>query len=241
MQLYPAIDLRRGQVVRLSQGDDARTTVYDTDPVAQAERFADAGAVWLHVVDLDRAFGDGDSSAVVRAITARVGARLRVQTGGGIRSVDAARAALDAGAARVVIGTAAVSEPALVPAAITAFGTDAVAVGIDAKDGYVAVKGWTETSPLTAAALAARVRDAGVRTIVHTDIGRDGMLLGPDVDGSAALAALGLEVIASGGVGTLEHLRAVAARGLAGAIVGRALYERRFTLDEALACVAGAI
>jgi phosphoribosylformimino-5-aminoimidazole carboxamide ribotide isomerase len=240
MQLYPAIDLRRGQVVRLSQGDDARTTVYDADPVAQAERFADAGAAWLHVVDLDRAFGDGDSSAVVRAITARVGARLRVQTGGGIRSVDAARAALAAGASRVVIGTAAVSEPALVPAAIAAFGADAVAVGIDAKDGCVAVKGWTETSPLTAAALAERVREAGVRTIVHTDIGRDGMLVGPDVDGSAALAALGLEVIASGGVGTLDHLRAVAARGLAGAIVGRALYERRFTLEEALACVAGA-
>lgn len=236
MHLYPAIDLRRGQVVRLSQGDDARTTVYGTDPVAQAEAFAEAGAQWLHVVDLDRAFGDGDSTAAVRAITARVGGRLQVQTGGGIRSVEAARAALEAGAARVVVGTAAVTDPALVPALLAAHGAGAVAVGIDAKDGHVAVKGWTETSALTTQALGARVRREGVRTVVYTDIGRDGMLVGPDIAGAVALAGEGLDVIASGGVGTLEHLRAVAAAGLAGVIVGRALYERAFTLDDALAC-----
>jgi len=236
MLLYPAIDLRRGQVVRLSQGDDARATVYSADPVGQAEAFAAAGATWLHVVDLDRAFGDGDSAAVVRAISARVGSRLKVQTGGGIRSVEAARAALEAGAARVVVGTAAVSDPALVPALLGAFGPEAVAVGIDAKDGLVAVKGWTETSTLTTTALATRVRDAGVRTVIYTDIGRDGMLVGPDVDGSMALAALGLDVIVSGGVGTLAHLQAVAAADLAGVIVGRALYERAFSLADALAC-----
>lgn len=236
MLLYPAIDLRRGQVVRLSQGDDARTTVYSADPVSQAEAFADAGAEWLHVVDLDRAFGDGDSAAVVRAVTARVGARVRVQTGGGIRTLDAARAALEAGAARVVVGTAAVSDPELVPALLRTFGADAVAVGIDAKAGLVAVKGWTETSTLTATALAARMRAAGVRTVIYTDIGRDGMLVGPDIVGSQALAALGLEVIASGGVGSLAHVEAVADAGLAGVIIGRALYERAFSLEAALAC-----
>lgn len=236
MLLYPAIDLRRGQVVRLSQGDDARTTVYSSDPVAQAEAFAAAGTTWLHVVDLDRAFGDGDSASVVRAITTRVGERLRVQTGGGIRSVEAARAALDAGAARVVVGTAAVSDPALIPTLLKTFGAEAIAVGIDAKDGLVAVKGWTETSTLTAIELGARVRREGVQTVIYTDIGRDGMLVGPDIAGARALAELGLDVIASGGVGTLAHISAVTEARLAGVIVGRALYERAFTLEDALAC-----
>lgn len=238
MEIYPAIDLRRGRVVRLSQGDDARATVYAEDPVAQAERFAAAGARWIHVVDLDRAFGDGDSSAAVAAIARRVGATVRLQVGGGLRTVDAVRAALNAGAARAVIGTAAVTDPALVPAALAAVGAAAIAVGIDARNGQVALRGWVETSALTAHDVASRVAQAGVGTVVYTDIARDGMLGGPDVDGARALAALGLDVIASGGIGALDDVRAVAAAGLAGAIVGRALYERKLTLEDALACSA---
>lgn len=236
MTLYPAIDLRHGRVVRLSQGDDARATSYGDDPVAVAEEFADAGATWVHVVDLDRAFGDGDHVATVREIAKRLGGRVRVQTGGGLRTLDNVRAALDGGASRVVIGTAAVTDPTLVPAAVRAAGSAAIAVGLDARDGLVALKGWVETSAVTVDEVARRVHGDGARTVVYTDIARDGMLTGPDLDGARRLAAIGLDVIASGGVATLEHLRAVAAAGLAGAIVGRALYEKRFTLGEALAC-----
>ena len=238
MQLYPAIDLRHGRVVRLSQGDDARATSYGDDPVAVADQFAEAGARWLHVVDLDRAFGDGDQAQTIAAIARRVGPRVQVQTGGGLRTLAAVQAALDTGVTRVVIGTAAVTDPALVPAAVVAAGADAIAVGLDARDGLVALKGWVENSGLSIEAVAARVRDAGVRTIIYTDIARDGMLTGPDLEGAVRLANLGLHVIASGGVASLEHLRAVDAAGLDGAIIGRALYERKFTLPEALACFA---
>jgi phosphoribosylformimino-5-aminoimidazole carboxamide ribotide isomerase len=240
MELYPAIDLRGGEVVRLAQGESDRQTSYGTDPAAQARTFAEAGARWLHVVDLDRAFGTGDNDAAIAAIVAAVGSALAVQVGGGVRSVERARTLAQLGVTRVILGTAAVERPALVDEVVAALGPDAVAVGIDARDGAVALRGWTETSAVRATDLAARVAGQGVRTVIYTDIARDGMLGGPDLAGSVALqAAAGVSVIASGGIATLEDLRAVADAGLGGAITGRALYEGRFALADALAVARG--
>jgi phosphoribosylformimino-5-aminoimidazole carboxamide ribotide isomerase len=240
VDLFPAIDIRHGRVVRLSQGEATRQTVYGDDPVAVAERFAVQGAEWIHVVDLDRAFGDGENLGVVARMVARVGGRAAIQLGGGLRSLDAVRRGLAQGVSRVVLGTAAAIDPGIVGAAVRAEGADRIAVGIDARDGRVAVRGWTETSALEAAELARRVAGEGVRTAIYTDVARDGMLVGADVEGARRLAAAGLEVIASGGIASLDDLRAVEAAGLAGAIVGRALYEGRFSLADALAAAAGA-
>jgi phosphoribosylformimino-5-aminoimidazole carboxamide ribotide isomerase len=240
VDLFPAIDIRHGRVVRLSQGEATRQTVYGEDPVAVAERFAEQGATWIHLVDLDRAFGDGENLALVRRIVARAGWRVRVQLGGGLRTVDLVREGLDQGVSRAVIGTAAAVDPAVVPAAVAACGAERIAVGIDARDGLVAIRGWTETSALGADALAARVVGEGVRTVVYTDVARDGMLTGPDLDGARRLQALGAAVIASGGVAGLEDIHAAREAGLAGAIVGRALYEGRLALADALAAAAGA-
>ena len=240
MELYPAIDLRGGEVVRLAQGESDRQTSYGTDPAAQARLFADAGARWLHVVDLDRAFGTGDNDAAIAAIVAAVGTALAVQVGGGVRSVARARTLAELGVTRVILGTAAVERPALVDEVVLALGPDAVAVGIDARDGAVALRGWTETSAVRATDLAVRVAGQGVRTVIYTDIARDGMLGGPDLAGSVALqAAAGVSVIASGGIATLEDLQAVADARLGGAITGRALYEGRFALADALAVARG--
>jgi phosphoribosylformimino-5-aminoimidazole carboxamide ribotide isomerase len=239
VDLFPAIDIRHGRVVRLSQGEATRQTVYGDDPVAVAERFAEQGAAWIHVVDLDRAFGDGENLAMVRRIVARVGSRVRVQLGGGLRTVERVREGLEQGVSRVVVGTAAAIDPAVVPAVLAAEGADRIAVGIDARDGHVAIRGWTETAGLTAEALARRVAADGVRTVIYTDVARDGMLAGPDLDGARRLQAAGLGVIASGGVAGLADIRAVREAGLAGVIVGRALYEGRFGLTEALEAAAG--
>jgi phosphoribosylformimino-5-aminoimidazole carboxamide ribotide isomerase len=241
VDLYPAIDIRHGRVVRLSQGEATRQTVYGDDPLAVAERFAEDGAVWIHVVDLDRAFGTGHNLAAVRRVVASVGWRVRVQLGGGLRTADLVREGLDQGVSRAVIGTAAAIDPTIVPAALAAAGAERIAVGIDARDGRVAIRGWTETVDLTASALAARVVADGVRTLVVTDVARDGMLTGPDLDGALRLQQeTGAAVIASGGVAALDDIRAVRSAGLAGAIVGRALYEGRFHLPEALEAASGA-
>ena len=240
MDLFPAIDIRHGRVVRLRQGEATRQTVYGDDPVAVAASFADQGAVWIHVVDLDRAFGDGENLALVGRIVSAIGGRARVQLGGGLRTVVLAREGLDQGVDRIVIGTAAAVDPVVVPAAVAALGAARVAVGIDARDGRVAIRGWTETSDLTAEALAHRVVAEGVRTLVYTDVARDGMLAGPDIEGAGRLQATGAAVIASGGVASLDDIRAVSAAGLAGAIVGRALYEGRIRLREALEAAAAA-
>jgi len=205
-----------------------------------AARFADQGATWVHVVDLDRAFGEGENLALVRRIVAAVGGRTRVQLGGGLRTLERVREGLDQGVDRVVIGTAAALDPAVVPAAVAAAGVERIAVGIDARDGRVAIRGWTETSQLTADSLARRVVGEGVRTVIYTDVARDGMLTGPDVEGARRLQLAGARVIASGGVAGLEDIRAVREAGLAGAIVGRALYEGRFTLPDALEAAADA-
>jgi len=237
VDLYPAIDIRSGRVVRLSQGEATRQTVYGTDPAAVAERFADQGARWVHVVDLDRAFGEGDNESAVRGVLERVGGRLRVQLGGGFRSLDLVRRGVEIGAHRVVIGTAAALDPTFLASAAAAVPADRLAAGVDARDGQVAVRGWTETSALTAAELAQRALDAGITTLIYTDVARDGMLGGADVDGAVALQRLGAQVIASGGVASLDDLRRIARAGLAGAIVGRALYEGVFDLPQALEAV----
>ncbi len=236
MELYPAVDVQGGRVVRLRQGAADQATVFGDDPVAVAAGFARAGARWVHFVDLDRAFGRGDNRELARRLLAA--ASVLVQVGGGLRSEDAIDEMLAWGAARVVIGTKAATDPALVDRLLARHGAARLAVGIDARDGQVAVRGWTEVFDLTAGALAERVRAQGARTVIYTDVARDGMLAGPDIAGARALAALGLDVIASGGVASLDDLRGVRAAGLAGAIVGRALYEGRFTLPEALQCVA---
>ena len=238
MDLYPAIDIRHGRVVRLSQGEATRQTVYGDDPVAVAERFAEQGAEWIHVVDLDRAFGDGENLALVRRIVARAGWRVKVQLGGGLRSPELVKAGLEQGASRVVIGTAAALDAALVPTVLAAEGAERIAIGIDARDGQVAIRGWTETSNLTAEALARRVTTDGARTIIYTDVARDGMLAGPDLEGARRLQQTGASVIASGGVAGVADIRAVRDAGLAGVIVGRALYEGRCGLVEALEAAA---
>lgn len=235
MELFPAIDIRAGRVVRLSQGEAARETAYHEDPVAQAERFIATGARWIHVVDLDRAFGGGDNLAVIRRLVSAAAARVRIQVGGGIRSLDALRAVLDLGISRAVLGTAAIIDPALVPAALADAGGDRIAVGLDTRGGMVAIRGWVETTELFVDEVCRRVLREGAKTVIYTDVSRDGMLTGPDLEGATRLQALGASVIASGGVASLEDLVAVRAAGLAGAIVGRALYEGRFTLEAALA------
>jgi phosphoribosylformimino-5-aminoimidazole carboxamide ribotide isomerase len=234
VEIFPAIDIRRGRVVRLSQGERGRETAYDQDPASVAERFIEQGARWVHVVDLDRAFGEGENTAIVSHLVQRVGNRIRIQLSGGLRSLPAIREVLRPEVARVVLGTAVVADPSVVDEVLTVTGPDRMAVGLDARDGMVAIRGWTENTGQRLDDVARRVIASGVRTIIYTDVTRDGMMTGPDVAGAVALQRMGASVIASGGVSSLADLRAVAAAGLAGAIVGRALYENRFTLPEAL-------
>ena len=240
MDLLPAIDIRSGRVVRLSQGEATRQTVYGTDPAAVAQGFADQGARWIHVVDLDRALGEGDNQESVRRILERVRGRVKIQIGGGFRSLDRVKLGIELGVDRVVIGTAAAMDPGFLAAVAAELPADRLAVGVDARDGLVAVRGWTETSTLTAAELASRALGCGISTLVYTDVARDGMLHGPDIPGALSLQRQGARVIASGGVSSLDDLRRIAETGLAGAIVGRALYEGRFDLPQALEAAASA-
>jgi phosphoribosylformimino-5-aminoimidazole carboxamide ribotide isomerase len=246
-ELYPAIDLRGGRAVRLLRGDYAAETVYSNDPVAIARGFEAAGARWIHVVDLDAArSGEAGNLEYVAAIARSV--RCDVETGGGVRSVEAAERLIDAGVARVVVGTAAVERPELVSELAGRY-PGRVAVGLDARGRQVAVKGWTETTGADLVDLAKSFEKDGVAALIVTEIGRDGTMEGPDLDQlGAVLEATGMDVIASGGVGTLDDIRALAGlraggaggggRSLAGIIVGRAIYEGRFTVEEALACLA---
>jgi phosphoribosylformimino-5-aminoimidazole carboxamide ribotide isomerase len=229
MDLYPAVDVQGGGVAR-------SLDALPRDPLALAAALQRAGARWLHFVDLDRAFDRGDNRDLTRKFLAA--ATIPVQVGGGLRSEAAIGEMLAWGATRVVIGTTAAADPALVARLLARHGPERFAIGIDVKDGKVAARGATAISDESALTLAARVRKLGARTVIYTDVVRDGMLAGPDIAGARALAALGLDVIASGGVASLEDLRQVRAAGLAGVIVGRALHEGRFTLAEALACVA---
>jgi phosphoribosylformimino-5-aminoimidazole carboxamide ribotide isomerase len=232
VDLYPAIDLCDGQVVRLAQGDYANVTVYGTDPIAVARSFADAGASWIHVVDLDAArSGSPQNRAVVAAIVNAVSGRARVQTGGGVRSLDDARQLADAGVARVVMGSAAIRRPQLVEEAAAVV---AVAVGLDHRNGEVAVDGWTAVAGVSLDEALGWYPSASA--FVVTDISRDGMLDGPDIAGLTTTASqAGAPVIASGGISSLADIETLAkVPGIAGIITGKALYEGRFTIAEAL-------
>jgi len=242
MDLYPAIDIRDGKCVRLHQGDYAKETVYGADPVAQALAFAEAGASWIHVVDLDAArSGVPENRSVVEAIAVAV--PIPVQTGGGVRSVGAAEILFDSGVERVVIGTAALTDPDLVAALAS---DHRVAVGLDARSGEVATDGWLKGSGRSVIEVARSFAGVGVDAFVVTDIGRDGTLEGPDIEGlSQMLAATDVDVIASGGVGSMADLLRLAAvdvggRRLAGAITGKAIYEGRISIAKAVAAIGAA-
>ncbi|VTZ23872.1 1-(5-phosphoribosyl)-5-((5-phosphoribosylamino)methylideneamino) imidazole-4-carboxamide isomerase [Methylocella tundrae] len=242
MILFPAIDLKGGRCVRLEQGDMAKATVFSADPGAQAESFERQGFVYLHVVDLDGAFaGEPKNAEAVEDILARV--RMPVQLGGGIRNLATIEAWLQKGISRVIIGTAAVRDPDLVREAARLH-PGRVAVGIDARDGLVAVEGWAKSSELNALELGRRFEDAGVSAIIYTDIARDGILQGLNMEATLALAeAVDIPVIASGGLASLadvERLLQPDCARLAGAITGRALYDGRLDPAEALALIARA-
>lgn len=217
----------------------ATAPVFGDDPAAAVARLAALGARWIHLVDLDQAYGTGSNRDLVRAVIAARPTTLAVQVGGSVRSEDAVRELLEWGAARVVIGCAAVAEyPELVPRLIKRHGPARIAAAIDASEGRVRPRGRPTAVDLSVRTLGERLRDTGCVHAIYTDVRRDGLLRGPDVAGAVQLAALGLEVLASGGVSTLEDLRAIREAGLAGAVVGRALHEGRFTVAEALACIA---
>jgi phosphoribosylformimino-5-aminoimidazole carboxamide ribotide isomerase len=239
--LFPSIDLRGGQVVRLRRGDFAAETVYGDDPVRVAQLFCDAGAQWVHVVDLDAArTGERVNLGIVEAICATV--PCRVQASGGVRNVAAGGELLAAGAERVVVGTGAIERPELVGELATLH-PGKVAVGLDARGREVAVRGWIDSTGEDLIDVARQLETSGASALVVTEIGRDGTMTGPDLDQlGAVLEATTLPVIASGGVGALEHLIALRGlragdRSLAGAVVGRAIYEGRFRVDEALAAL----
>jgi phosphoribosylformimino-5-aminoimidazole carboxamide ribotide isomerase len=238
MNIYPAIDLRHGQVVRLKYGDPQQQTTYSAAPLETARRWADAGAQWIHVVNLDGAFGDDEGAAasnrsLLQALAA-VGPKL--QFGGGLRSLDDIEAAFSHGAARVVIGTLAIEQPAVLRQAIERFGSDRVVVGLDARQGRVKTRGWQRDGGIDTIAIGRQIRSVGVNLVVHTDIGRDGDLSGVNGAASSELAReTGLQVIASGGVNSSEEvLRLKNQPGIAGVIIGRALYTGAIDLQKLL-------
>jgi phosphoribosylformimino-5-aminoimidazole carboxamide ribotide isomerase len=236
MLLFPAIDLMSGQVVRLRQGQADQKTVYSNDPAAFAAQWEREGGDWLHIVDLDASFtGEQRNLAAVRLITDAV--NIPCELGGGIRTPDAIERALKAGVARVILGTRAAESLDFVREMASAFGGDRIAVGIDAKNGIVSVKGWTQETGQNAFDLAKRAVEAGARTIIYTDIATDGMLQGPNFAETqkvnAAVTALGGQLIASGGVGTAAHVEKLRELpGLYGCIIGKALYDKTLSLGE---------
>src|SRR5215218_7041721 len=234
MIIYPAIDLRNGKAVRLVEGNFAQETVFDANPVDAAIRWQDAGAEWLHVVDLDGALtGATPNVETVRAIRSAV--RIPIQLGGGIRSAQAAERYFDMGIDRIILGTAAISDAGVVETLVEKLGVR-IAVGLDARDGKLATSGWLEQSEQSAIDVAAKFRQAGVQHFIVTDIHKDGKLQGPNLRIlEDAQFVLRTGVIASGGISSIEDVRAVAAIGVDGAIIGRALYEGRIDLSEAIA------
>ncbi|MBD8016381.1 1-(5-phosphoribosyl)-5-[(5-phosphoribosylamino)methylideneamino]imidazole-4-carboxamide isomerase [Planococcus wigleyi] len=238
-QIYPAIDLRDGKCVRLFQGDYAQETIYGDSPVDMAKKFVEAGAQWIHMVDLDGA-KDGiriNDQVVIEA--AKLGAK--VQVGGGIRAREDIQHYLSNGVARVIIGSLAIRNPELAVSFIEEFGADRIVIGIDAKNGMAATEGWIETSGQAATEVANYFASKGAKHFIYTDIATDGTLAGPNIKANQALVeAAGAQVIVSGGIGSLEDIRNVkqasSDSNIAGVIIGKALYENRFTLEEALSC-----
>ncbi len=243
MNIYPAIDLRTGKVVRLKYGDPKQPTTYSDDPLKTAQRWAEAGASWIHVVNLDGAFGDDAGAAINRSLLQSLAAvGPRIQFGGGLRSMADIAAALSRGAARVVIGTLAIEQPDVLREAVERFGSDRVVASLDAQRGRVKTRGWQSDGGINAIAIGRQIRSAGVNLVVHTDIGRDGDLAGVNGEASVELAReTGLQVIASGGVNSIEDvLRLKNQPGIEGVIIGRALYAGVIDLQELLGILSGA-
>lgn len=236
--VYPAIDLRGGKVVRLKEGDPARMTSYSDDPAETARRWLGAGAGWLHVVNLDGAFGEGDNAnrdALQNILSVAKEFDAHVQFGGGMRSLDTIADVLNLGVSRAILGTIAIEQPDVVADALTHFGAERIAVGIDARDGLVRTRGWKDDSGISATDLALQIRTLGLRTVIFTDIRRDGLGSGLNIAATRDLAdASGLDVIASGGVHTMDDVLAAKEAGLAGTIIGRALYDGTVDLKSAL-------
>jgi phosphoribosylformimino-5-aminoimidazole carboxamide ribotide isomerase len=237
--IYPAIDLRDGKVVRLKEGDPARMTFYSDDPSGTARRWLEMGARWLHVVNLDGAFGEPDSknrAALVSILEVAAEFNAQVQFGGGLRSLEAIAGTLALDISRVVLGTIVIEQPSAVSEAINRFGAEKIAVGVDSRDGVVRVRGWAANSGILAADLARQLQALGIRTMIFTDISRDGLGRGLNLRAARSLADESkLEVIASGGVHTAEDVIAAKNAGLAGCIIGRALYDGTIDLKDALA------
>ncbi|MBK9781648.1 MAG: 1-(5-phosphoribosyl)-5-[(5-phosphoribosylamino)methylideneamino]imidazole-4-carboxamide isomerase [Anaerolineales bacterium] len=231
--IYPAIDLRGGKVVRLKEGDPARMTSYSDDPAEMAKRWIDAGSTWLHVVNLDGAFGESDNTNR-DALEAILKLGVRVQFGGGMRSLESIEAALSLGVSRVILGTIAIEQPEIVRDALSRFGAEHIAVGIDARDGLVRTRGWKDNSGMPALDLALQMRTFGLATVIFTDVSRDGLGSGLNIPATRELSEKsGLDVIASGGVHTIDDVKAAKDAGLAGCIIGRALYDGTVDLEEA--------
>ncbi len=234
MQLYPAIDIKNGQCVRLRQGQFQDSQIYSKNPIEIARLFVSQGASFIHMVDLDGALvGFSVNDTVFKEIAGEV--NIPIQVGGGIRTIKDIENKIELGINRVIIGTKAVENPAFVKEAVKEFGSDRIVIGIDAKDGMVAIQGWEKVSTVSAIDLAMQVKDIGVKTIVYTDISKDGMLLGPNVEQTKELSDVtGLDVIASGGVSSMKDLELIAGSGVHGAIIGKALYEKKVDLAKAI-------
>lgn len=234
--IFPAIDLRNGQVVRLSEGDPLRQTDYSSNPAETARRFLDAGAEWLHVINLDGAFGDGEirnMNALESILKIMNGQNAKLQFGGGLRSLESIEAAFRLGVTRVVLGTAIIENPRLLDEALMRWGAERIIAGLDARDGWLRIHGWQGETKLNAADVALNLRERGLTTMVFTDIARDGLQHGLNLDATLEMARVsGMAVIASGGVGGMADVRAAEEAGLAGVIVGRALYENSIRLEE---------
>ena len=234
--IFPAIDLRSGQVVRLSEGDPDRQTSYSADPAETARRFLESGAEWLHVINLDGAFGFGEvknmnAVAAILAVVKELGGK--VQFGGGLRSMESIEKAFEMGVSRVVLGTAIIEAPGLLGDVLERWGAERIVAGLDARDGWLRTHGWQGETGLNVADVAIALREKGVSTLVYTDIARDGLQKGLNLDSTIELARVsGLDVIASGGVANLKDIEAVKESGLAGVIVGRAIYENSVSLAD---------
>jgi phosphoribosylformimino-5-aminoimidazole carboxamide ribotide isomerase len=237
--IYPAIDLKNGEVVRLKQGRKKDSKTFDLSPRGAAETWIAQGAAWLHVVNLDGAFGEDSSPnlTALKEILAAARGKALLQFGGGLRSMDDIEQMLALGVDRVILGTAAVENPGLLSQTLDKFGPERVVLGIDARDSFVRIAGWEKATVVTPVELAERYKGGGLRKVIYTNVQRDGMQTGVDIESTKELAsATGLEVIASGGVSSLQDIYKVKAAGLPGVVVGKALYEKNFTLSEAIQC-----